>query len=519
MLHSEYTTQSNHIPQAERFIQSALDALSAHIAILNKYGVIIGVNAAWRQFGDANYLTTPNYCLGMNYLDVCDSASGRNNREAGLVGAGIRAVMNRQQDQFKMEYPCHSPTEKRWFIIHVTRFSWDGQDRYIVAHQNVSELKLAQVELSENQKRIQAILDNVMNGIITLDARGFIETANIAACTIFEYTPEQFTSQSIHHLFETTPQHQTTRQYLEDLVTQTNHEHIGKRSDGRTFPMYFALSKIMLGNRAVYIAIIQDITERKRLEAEAMEKEKLTIALEKERELRELKNRFISMMSHELRTPLASIMLSNDLLKLYGDQADPEEKLLYIENIRQQVELLTDLIKDVATISRTDGHNTTIMPEQINLVAYCRKLVGEFSLTHKNTHRIIFTTHQDELIVMADPKLMRQVFSNLISNALKYSPAGGDVHVTISKEGRTIVITVQDSGIGIPADDLPHLFEPFHRGSNVGTTPGTGLGLAIVKQAVMLHNGTIDVSSKQGNGTVMTVRLPIHLELEEVVKK
>ncbi|HRF94059.1 MAG TPA: histidine kinase dimerization/phospho-acceptor domain-containing protein, partial [Aggregatilineales bacterium] len=104
----------------------------------------------------------------------------------------------------------------------------------------------------------------------------------------------------------------------------------------------------VLGNKTVYIAIIQDITERKRLEAEVLEKEKLSIALQKERELRELKNRFITMMSHELRTPLASIMLSNDLLKLYGDQAPPEEKILYIENIRQQVELLTDLIKDVA---------------------------------------------------------------------------------------------------------------------------------------------------------------------------
>lgn len=515
MLHSEYSAQINHVPQAERFIQSALDGLSAHIAILNKHGVIIGVNAAWRRFGDANQLTTPNYCLGMNYLEVCDTASGRNNREAGLVAAGIREVMNRQRDEFKMEYPCHSPSEKRWFVIHVTRFSWDGQDRYIIAHQDVSELKQTQVDLSESQKRIQAILDNVVNGIITLDARGFIETANIAACAIFEYPIEQMTSQSIHQIIEGMPQNQTTRQYLEEMVTRVDHEHIGKRSDGRTFPMYFALSKVVLGNRTVYIGIIQDITERKRLEAEALEKEKLAIALQKERELRELKNRFISMMSHELRTPLASIMLSNDLLKLYGDQADPEEKLLYIENIRQQVELLTDLIKDVATISRTDGHNTTLMPEQINLVGYCQKLVGEFRLTHKKTHELLFSTSHEELMVMADPKLMRQVFSNLISNALKYSPSGSRVTVAIHKDGRNVIITVQDTGIGIPADDLPYLFEPFHRGSNVGTTPGTGLGLAIVKQAVMLHDGTIDVSSTQGKGTVITVRLPIHLELTD----
>lgn len=514
MLQSEYSLQTNHISQSERFIQSALDALSAHIAILNKHGVIIGVNAAWQHFGEDNHLIDPDYCIGMNYLEVCDKSTGRNNREAGMVAAGIREVMNRQRDEFKMEYPCHSTNQKRWFIMSVTRFSWDGQDRYIVAHQNVTELKITQVELSESQKRIQAILDNVVNGIITLDSRGFIETANIAACAIFEYTVDQFTSQSIDHLIASIPKNKTTRQFLEDLVTRIDHEHIGKRSDGREFPMYFALSKVILGNRTVYIGIVQDITERKRLEVEVLEKETMSIELQKERELRELKNRFITMMSHELRTPLASIMLSNDLLKLYGDQAPPEEKLLYIENIRQQVELVTDLIKDVATISRTDVHNTTMMPELLDIVDYCKRLVGEFSLTHKQTHHLLFNSSQSQIMVMVDVKLMRQVFSNLISNALKYSPNGEIVQIDVQHEGRSVIITVQDKGIGIPKADQSRLFEPFHRGSNVGTTPGTGLGLAIAKQAIMLHNGTIDVESDEGKGTMIIVRLPIHFEME-----
>lgn len=514
MLQSEYSIQPNHISQSERFIQSTLDALSAHIAILNKNGVIIGVNAAWRHFGDNNHLVHPDYCIGTNYLDICDKATGRNNREAEMVAIGIREVMNRQRDEFKIEYPCHSPNQKLWFIMTVTRFVWDGQDRYIVAHQNVTELKVMQVELSESQKRIQVILDNVVNGIITLDARGFIETANIAACAIFEYTVDQFTSQSIDHLIANIPKNKSMRQFLEDLVTRIDHEYIGKRSDGREFPMYFALSKVILGNRAVYIAIVQDITDRKRLEAEILEKETLSIELQKERELRELKNRFITMMSHELRTPLASIMLSNDLLKLYGDQAPPEEKLLYIENIRQQVELLTDLIKDVATISRTDVHNTTMMPELLDIVDYCKRLVGEFSLTHKQTHQLVFDSQQSQIMVVVDIKLMRQVFSNLISNALKYSPKGEIVSITIQNEGRHVIIRVKDNGIGIPKADQSRLFEPFHRGSNVGTTPGTGLGLAIARQAIMLHSGAIEVESDEGKGTTIIVRLPIHFEIE-----
>jgi len=514
MLQSEYSTQSTNISQSERFIQSALDALSAHLAILDKNGEITAVNLAWRYFGDDNALIDPKYCIGVNYLDICDKANGRNNREAGMVAAGIREVINHQQDVFKLEYPCHSPTKKRWFIMTVTRFNWDGQDRFIVSHQDVTELKIAQVELSESQKRIQVILDNTVNGIITFDARGFIETANIAACAIFDYTVDQFTSQSIEHLMDSIPKDKTNRQFLEELVTQTNHEHVGIRSDGCPFSMYFALSKVVLGNKTIYIGIVQDITERKRLEAEVREKETLSIALQKERELRELKNRFITMMSHELRTPLASIMLSNDLLKLYGDQASPEEKLLYMENIRQQVDLLTDLIKDVATISRTDGQNTIMMPELLNIVMYCKKLVGEFTLTHKQNHHLIFKSSHEQLMVMVDIKLMRQVFSNLISNALKYSPTGGDIDVSVMSEGRFIVIKVRDSGIGIPPEDITRLFEPFHRGSNVGTTPGTGLGLAIAKQAIMLHNGTIAVESVVGKGTMIVVRLPVHFEIE-----
>jgi signal transduction histidine kinase len=301
---------------------------------------------------------------------------------------------------------------------------------------------------------------------------------------------------------------------MHQLQTTTDHERIGRRSDGSLFPIYFAISRVTIGNRRIFTGVIQDITDRKQVEGERLEKERLSIELQKEREMREIKNRFISMMSHELRTPLASIMLSNDMLKRYGEQAPPEEKLLYFNNISTQVALLTDLIRDVSTISRSDTQSQTLMPERANIVEYCRDIVDEFRLTYEESHALIFSSPATEIYATIDTKVMRQVLSNLVSNAIKYTPEGGEIIVYVSNGGRYAKVRVSDNGIGIPQDDQKYLFQPFHRASNVDTLPGTGLGLSIAKQAVELHNGTISIESQVGVGTSITVNLPIDLSGE-----
>ena len=298
MLHPlDYDNQQKH-PDAEKFIQSALDALSAHIAMLNESGEIIGVNSAWKKFASVNSFKQSDYGIGLNYLEVCDRSAQLNSPDAPLVAQGIRDIIAERIPEFELEYPCHTPTRKLWFVLRVSSFRWENDLRVIVAHHNVSELKNTQIELSESRERIQAILDNIANAVFTVDPKGIIETCNPAATSIFGYDMESFIGMPLFNLMSERSNPEGT---LHILDSEYGHEIVGRHCDGSLFPMYFTPNRMTLDNRTLYTVIIQDMTELKRMQAEILEKQKISIALQKERELRVLKNRFMSMMSHELK--------------------------------------------------------------------------------------------------------------------------------------------------------------------------------------------------------------------------
>ncbi len=493
-------------PEAERFVQSALDALSAHVALLNVEGEILSVNAAWRNFANQNSFKQNDYGIGLNYLAVCDSSAQLNSPDAPQVANGIRAIIRGELEDFQLEYPCHSPTEKRWFVVRVSSFRWQDDLRIIVAHQNVSELKNTQLELAESQERIQAVLDNIPHAVFTVAPNGIIQTSNPAAVRIFGYDMDNFTGMQITQLMT---QPFNTRGTFRLLNGDLGHEIIGRRCDNSTFPMYFGLNHMSLDDGQLYTVIIQDMTELKRMEAEIIEKERITIALQKERELRDLKNRFLSMMSHELRTPLASIRLSHDMLKQYGDRATDEDKAQFLDNINVQVDQLNEMVGDVMTLSKSERSEQGFDPERTDLITYCRDIVEGFQLHHSFTHNLQFECPDNVIIAEFDKKLMRRALTNLIGNAIKYSPEGGVVMLKIWRDGSVVYLQVIDSGIGIPDEDVDYLFDAFHRASNVGGLPGTGLGLAIAKQAVDLHDGEISFTTIAGKGTTFTIQLPI----------
>lgn len=478
------------------------------MAILNDHGHIVGVNRAWRDFAEYNGYTGDNYGIGTNYLDVCDAATRRRSKESPIVAQGIRDIIGGQLDEFEMEYPCHSPVERRWFVVRVSRFDWYNDVRLIVAHQNVTELKQVQIELESSSRRLQAILDNINNGIITIDSDGNIESANRAALRIFGYDDHELDGLHLSDLLEEPFEGQST---FKRLNGEYGHEITGVRKDGGTFPLYFALNQLRLDDGTLYTCIIQDITYRKRMEAALIEQERVTIALEKERELRNLKNRFLSMMSHELRTPLASIRLSYDMLKKYGKIATPEERDQALDNIHTQVELLSDMVADVMTLSRSESEGLNIDPDEVDLITYGRDVVEEFHFNYHRTHDIVFECEATRIQAMIDRKLLRRAFTNLLSNAIKYSPHGGRVAFTMVLDGDMVVIEISDSGIGIPEEDQPRLFEPFHRAGNAESLnlPGTGLGLSITRQIVEMHGGDICYRSTVNEGSTFTIRLPL----------
>jgi signal transduction histidine kinase len=261
-----------------------------------------------------------------------------------------------------------------------------------------------------------------------------------------------------------------------------------------------------------YLVSLRDITERKQAHNMMVEQERLRVALEKERELSELKSRFVSMISHELRTPLATILTSSDVLKRYKDRLSDTEKTERIERIQKQVSRLTDLMEDVLTISRAESVGLNYHPAWIEIEPFCREIVGEMQFTNPKAHHIRLTCGGDPPMAYADPKLLRQAMMNLLSNAIKYSPSGSTIFFDVHTSPETLTVRVRDQGIGIPPDDHKRLFQIFHRGSNVGSISGTGMGLAIVKYITELHSGTVTVDSKLESGTTFTLYIPMHTE-------
>jgi PAS domain S-box-containing protein len=251
---------------------------------------------------------------------------------------------------------------------------------------------------------------------------------------------------------------------------------------------------------------IVDITARKQAE------EEIRAALEKQKELNYLKSRFVSMTSHEFRTPLATILSSAELLKYYGEKLPREERAELVDAVENAVRRMTRMMDDVLVIGKAEADRLECNPAPLDVRDFCTKVIQETiraeAAEGRRGDRIVFDMPADGVHASLDEKLARFILGNLLSNGLKYSPDGGSVTLEVRAEPAQLRFTVTDGGIGIPEEDLPHLFEPFHRAKNVGTLPGTGLGLAIVKKAVDLHRGSIEVSSAPGTGSRFVVTLP-----------
>jgi PAS domain S-box-containing protein len=281
-------------------------------------------------------------------------------------------------------------------------------------------------------------------------------------------------------------------------------ERLMKRKDGSLFWCQVAGNAVDpkdLSKGSIWTNV--DVTDRKRAEEEILR------ALEKEKELSELKSRFVAMTSHEFRTPLATILSSAELLEHYGAQLAPEEKQELYQSIRTGVDRMTRMLDNVLVIGRAEAQMLDFKPALSDLAAFCDGLVDEMRLAAGINHSLAYTYEGARGPVNVDERLLRHVLVNLISNAFKYSPKGGAVHFSVRVNNGTAAFEVRDSGIGIPAEDQPRLFETFHRARNVGNISGTGLGLAIVKKSLELHGGSIRFNSVPGQGTRFEVTIPL----------
>ncbi|MGG6267828.1 ATP-binding protein [Leptolyngbya sp. AN03gr2] len=232
------------------------------------------------------------------------------------------------------------------------------------------------------------------------------------------------------------------------------------------------------------------------------------IEIQRQSELAQIKERFVSMVTHEFRNPLSSILVAAQILRQYGDQMSATQKNQQFERLVFAARQMQQLMEDVLLIGQDQAGMVQFTPTMINLDELCGGLIEEAQENATSQHRLVFTHEGDCQAVNIDERLVRSILSNLLSNAIKYSPAGGTVDFRLKCKPECLIFQIQDSGIGISEDDLPRLFESFYRGQNTGKIRGTGLGLAIVKRCVELHGGTITVNSQINAGTTFEVRLP-----------
>lgn len=388
---------------------------------------------------------------------------------------------------------------------------------------------------------LNAIVENVIDGILVIDQNGIIQLVNPAVCKLFDYTANELLKQNVNILMSH-PDKENHDKYLRRYqhTRLSNIIGIGRqitaiKKNGDTFPARLAVSETQYAGKTVFAGIIQDLSEEKKakdkfnLRAEVLEqvvaerthflqnivhtleqaKEEVNTSLMKEKEVNRLKSRFVSIASHEFRTPLSSIQLSASLIEHYFDRLDKEKIFSHITKIKSAVGNLTDILNDFLSVEKIEDGKATPVYRELDLQLFLDDIIDGMKIQLKHGQQITYNHLSKNRTVILDTSMLQHILINLISNAIKYSGSNGSIQVVTDVNKKSCKIQVRDNGIGIPAEDQAHLFEAFFRARNTTEVQGTGLGLNIVKRYTDLMNGKISVQSNEDIGTVFTLVFPV----------
>lgn len=274
-------------------------------------------------------------------------------------------------------------------------------------------------------------------------------------------------------------------------------EHFGKH-----YEVHFVSipSRIKARKRCLIVEI--NVTNQKLIEMEQAR------ALQKEKELGEMKSRFVSMASHEFRTPLSAILSSASLIEKYDKTDQQPNRLKHTDRIKSSVSNLTDILNDFLSFEKLNANKVDVNLDEVSVCELVQYAIDELESTRKSAQEIIFNKKDVPCVINSDGKILKNILLNLLSNGLKYSGEDGVVEVSLADKGGFVLLSVTDNGIGIPDKDQDKMFERFHRAENVSNIQGTGLGLNIVKKYVELLGGNISFESKLGKGTTFFIEIP-----------
>jgi PAS domain S-box-containing protein len=410
-----------------------------------------------------------------------------------------------------------------------------------------------------NERQFEALFNYATIGIIVTDNEGKITDFNKYAESQFGYSKEEITGKTVEVLVPS-QFHSSHINYRKGFYKHPEPRQMGQgrdlyalKKDGSEFPVEISLSYYEIDGKTFVIAFVIDITVRKKNEIVVIEqkqelekitkqvtqlniqleqkvedrtkmlretlaelersKEELSAALETEKELGELKSRFVTMASHEFRTPLSTILSSAFLLEKYNDPAAQEKRGKHIQRIRNAVSGMKSILEDFLSLGKLEEGSTAAKIEALTsseCIIEIEDTIHEMEEGLKSGQKIIFQ-HSGDNMVYVDKQLLKNILLNLISNAIKFSAENALIRVICNIEKEELMILVKDKGIGISQEDKNHLFERFFRAKNAANIQGTGLGLHIVAKYLELMHGTIEMESKLDEGSCFTVHIPSSL--------
>ena len=401
---------------------------------------------------------------------------------------------------------------------------------------------------------LTSLFENATEGIVLTGGKGDIVLVNPAAQKMFQYTAEELIGRPIEILI---PDHLKTKHehYREDFYRDPSNRAMGhgrdlygRRKNGTNVALEVSLSHYQRDEGLFVIAFIVDITVRKETEQNMIRQQKeleritneiktlnaeleakveertlilrealqrleesqkeLSEMLQKEKELSEIKSRFVSMASHEFRTPLSTVLSSASLLSKYTSAEDQDKRTRHIEKIKGAVKHLNDILEDFLSLGKLDEGKVESHSSEFNLEDFLHDLVDEAKGLLKKDQHIDFM-YKGAPEVLSDKKLLKNILVNLITNAIKFSPDDGIINMRADVADSHGIIAVSDNGIGIPKADLEQIFSSFYRAANATNIQGTGLGLHIVKRFTELMGGSVTIDSELDRGTTVTITIPV----------
>jgi PAS domain S-box-containing protein len=406
-----------------------------------------------------------------------------------------------------------------------------------------------------SNESFRQIFQSSVEAILMVDQQGKILLANPVSEKMFGYKEDGLIGMVVEDLL---PEHVRAR-HVEYRKSFTAHPEprpmgmgrdlIAKRKDGSQFPVAVSLSYTSIDGEILVMAFISDITERKKAElalkrseeqllvyASELEKkvqsrtedlnstitalekevhirkkaeEEARKALDRERELNELKSKFVSIASHEFRTPLSSVLSSASLIGQYTERKELDKVKKHVTRIKSSVNQLTSILNDFLSLGKLEEGKTEVIKEEIHLSQFLSEIGEEITPTFKEGQELKLNCNGAVQRIYSDSRILRNILFNLLSNASKYSEINNPIYVECNASSEGVSFSISDEGIGIPEEDQKHLFDRFFRASNAGNAQGTGLGLNIVKRYAELLNGTITFKSEHGKGSSFTVWIPI----------